>query len=171
MSRLFFALWPDEASRSLLAEVAEKLPAGLGKHVPVQKLHLTLVFLGQVDDTVRDGLIEDANAIAVPPFAIEFTHSGWWPRAEVAWLAPDHIPAELPPLVQRLQDLPWARQIEVDRRPYAPHLTVARKVRRRPPALPFQPIRWEIREFCLVESTTGQAGSEYRILRRWALKS
>lgn len=169
MPRLFFALWPDDKTRARLAAVADQLPQRLGKRVPAQKLHLTLVFLGQVDDTVRDGLIEDAGAIASPPFAIEFTHSGWWPRAEVAWLAPDNIPPELPPLVERLQQIARARQIEVDGRPYAPHLTVARKLRRRPPSLAFAPIRWEIREFCLVESSAGPAGSEYRILRSWPL--
>lgn len=168
-SRLFFALWPDDETRARLAAVAEQPPRRVEKRVPARNLHLTLVFLGQVEDRIRDGLIEDAGGIAAPPFALEFAHSGWWPHARVAWLAPDQVPPELPPLVGRLRDFALARGIEVDGRPYSPHLTIARKVSRPPPPMTCQPIRWEIREFCLMESAAGQARSEYRVLRRWPL--
>ena len=168
-SRLLFALWPDDATRARIAAVAGQFPERAGKRVPERNLHLTLLFLGQVEDPVCEGLIQDAGGISAPVFTLELTHSGWWPRARVAWLAPDEVPRALPPLVASLREPAVNRGLEVDQRPYSPHLTVARKVGRRPPAVDFPPIRWEIKEFCLMESTAGRAGSEYRILRRWPL--
>ena len=103
-------------------------------------------------------------------FTLELTHSGWWPRARVAWLAPDEESGVLLTLASNLRDMAVARGIEMEQRPYSPHLTIARKVRRRPPAQDFAPIRWEINEFCLMESSAGDGGSEYRILHRWPLK-
>ena len=45
-ARLFFALWPDPATRAALA----RLQAGLaGRPLEAHKLHLTMAFLGQRD--------------------------------------------------------------------------------------------------------------------------
>lgn len=168
-SRLFFALWPDETTRAGLAAAAEEVAPGLGRKVPARNLHITLVFLGQIDDARRDHLIRDADRITGRPFRLEFTSAGWWPGPKVAWLAPDAVPPELAPLVGQLEAAATAAGVEVEGRPYSPHLTIARKVFRRPRPRVFAPIHWEIREFCLVESHAGRSGSEYQLLRRWPL--
>ena len=51
MSRYFFALWPEAGAASELARVAVAL-AGLvgGRPVPLERIHLTLAFLGALDD-------------------------------------------------------------------------------------------------------------------------
>ena len=167
--RLFFALWPDEEVRRKLAEAADKLPLREGRRVPSRNLHLTLVFLGNVQDAVEARLAEGAAAIRAAPFVLDFDHGGSFRGSGVAWIAPRETPGELLDLVARLRELCTRCGIATEERPWSPHLTVARKVRRRPPAVDFPPIQWEIKEFCLMESTAGRAGSEYRILRRWPL--
>jgi 2'-5' RNA ligase len=47
--RLFFALWPSDAVRARLAQEAQS-HAGLGRAIPVRNLHITLVFLGGVQE-------------------------------------------------------------------------------------------------------------------------
>jgi len=49
--RLFFALWPDEATREQLAHITRKAVRGSGgRPIPVENLHSTLVFLGSVPE-------------------------------------------------------------------------------------------------------------------------
>ncbi len=50
MPRLFFALWPDPPTRTALAMLVDGLPLVGGRRVPAENLHLTLAFLGNVDE-------------------------------------------------------------------------------------------------------------------------
>uniref|UniRef100_UPI002FDC87E7 2'-5' RNA ligase family protein n=1 Tax=Pelomicrobium sp. TaxID=2815319 RepID=UPI002FDC87E7 len=48
--RLFFALWPDEALERRLVRLVDRVVLACGgRGVPAGKLHLTLVFLGDVE--------------------------------------------------------------------------------------------------------------------------
>jgi len=167
--RLFFALWPDEAVRRQLAGVAEGFELPDGRRVPARNLHLTLVFLGNVEDEVEACLMEGAAAIRTAPFALDFDQAGSFRGSGVAWLAPGECPSELLDLVARLRDLSARCDIETEERPYRPHLTIARKLKRRPRRMELAPIHWQINSFCLVESTPGEAGSEYTVRRAWRL--
>jgi 2'-5' RNA ligase len=167
--RSFFALWPDDDVRRQLSAAAEMLPDRLGRRVPPAKLHLTLVFLGNISPETRAQLEAGAGEIRVRPFSLQLERSGWWSGARVAWLAPQEAPQELYDLVKALRALSEACHVEPEGRSYRPHLTIARKVMRRPRPLRFEPIRWQINSFCLVESQPGNDGSEYRVVREWSL--
>ena len=58
---------------------------------------------------------------------------------------------------------------EPERRPYAAHVTLARKAR----PLRFQelqrPLSWLVGDFVLVASRTGGEPPRYRVLKRWRL--
>jgi 2'-5' RNA ligase len=63
--RLFVALWPDESlQRQLLAQSAPL--AELGRRIPARNLHVTLAFLGSVEERKVDAVI-DAMREARPP--------------------------------------------------------------------------------------------------------
>jgi 2'-5' RNA ligase len=169
MARLFFALWPDEQTRQRLAEAADGFELPQGRRVPARNLHLTLVFLGNVEEAVEARLVEEAAAVRARSFALEFDHGGAFRGAGVAWLAPHECPPALSELVAQLRDLAARCGIATEDRPYRPHLTIARKLRRRPKRTQFDPIRWQINSFCLVASTPGESGSEYAVRLRWPL--
>jgi 2'-5' RNA ligase len=168
VSRLFFALWPDDQTRSRLADVAGSLPKPPGRLVPVRNLHITLVFLGAVTAEQQQSLCAGADAIHTPAFDLTLSQLGCWPHAAVAWLAPDTVPQPLLDLVAQLQSNCRHAGLAPDTRPYLPHLTIARKIRRLAPA-GFAPIHWQISRFSLVESVPERAGSEYRPLAHWPL--
>ena len=44
--RLFFALWPDEATRERMAALLKALRGARGRAVKAEKLHVTLAFIG-----------------------------------------------------------------------------------------------------------------------------
>jgi 2'-5' RNA ligase len=167
--RLFFALWPSDEVRRELAGAAERIELPGARRVPARNLHLTLVFLGQVEETVVPRLVEGAAAVRSAPFALEFDHAGAFRGSGVAWIAPRACPPELDDLVGKLRALSARCGIATEERPYRPHLTIARKLRRKPRLPAFAPIRWQIKSFCLVQSTPGEAGSEYRVRHAWPL--
>ena len=94
MKRLFFALWPDNAVRGRLAEVAGLLPMNTGRRVPPDNFHITLVFLGNVQEQVVPELDAAAERLRQPGFSLQIDRCGWWNRAKVAWLAPAYHPCD-----------------------------------------------------------------------------
>ena len=171
MSRLFFALWPDDETRERIAAVAGQLPQGAGRLISARNLHLTLVFLGTVEESVAAGLADAAAGILHPPATLVLDTGGWWKKPEVAWLGCSETPAAVSGLAQKLATLASGLGVPLETRPFKAHLTLARKVTRRPPDLKVPPIRWNVSEFCLVESDTRAGGSEYRVRHRWALRA
>ena len=169
MKRLFFALWPDNAVRGRLAEVAGLMPMNTGRRVPPDNFHITLVFLGNVQEQVVPELAAAAERLRQPGFSLQIDRCGWWKRAKVAWLAPATTPAPLLDLVEQINLLSRTAGLPVDKRDYNPHLTVARKVTRPVTGLTFEPVQWDIKNFCLVESVTHQLGARYQVIRSWPL--
>ena len=169
MNRLFFALWPDNGVRGRLAEVAESLPINTGRRVPPDNFHITLVFLGNVQEQVVPELAAAAERLRQPGFSLQIDRCGWWKRAKVAWLAPAPTPAPLLDLVEQINLLCRKAGLPVDKRDYNPHLTVARKVTRPVTGLTFEPIQWDIKDFHLIESVTHKQGARYQVIRSWPL--
>lgn len=169
--RLFFALWPDDATRSRLAAISAALPARSGRRVAAENLHITLCFLGSVEKDRLDCLRQGAATIRAPGCTLRLEHLGWFRRAGVVWLAPEdaHVPPALIALAGAVNRVVRACGLEPDARVWRPHLTLTRKAAKPPRGQVFAPVRWDIREFCLVESITRSRGPEYRVLAHWPL--
>ncbi len=168
--RLFFALWPEpELQLVLHRRGRELLGRESGRPVAADNLHLTLAFLGPVDAAVRACLERAAEAIRGAPFTLRFDHAGWFPRPRVFWLGCPGTPAPLAALVEALRAAQRDCGLEPEARPWVAHLTLARKVARRPHSVSFVPIEWPVGRFTLVESHTDPDGVRYRVLRSWSL--
>ena len=169
MKRLFFALWPDDRIRARLAQQAGLIYVNTGRRVPPENLHITLVFLGNVEQQDIPGLAKAVDELSIPGFPLQIDHGGWWKRAKVAWLAPACTPEPLLELVRQLNHQARLAGLPIDGRDYSPHLTIARKLTRPVKPCTFEPIHWDVRQFCLVESVTHEKGAKYQVLQSWAL--
>jgi len=168
--RLFFALWPDPALQQRLAQAAAALlPRDAGRRVREENLHCTLVFLGAVEAAQRLCLEDAASLVRVEPFTLTLDRLGYFRRPQVAWLGCTTIPAALQALVAGLSYGAASCGFPPEQRPYAVHLTVARKLRRDPGRLPLMPIAWPVNQFALMESVSEPDGVHYRPLRFWDL--
>jgi RNA 2',3'-cyclic 3'-phosphodiesterase len=109
--RLFFALWPDEQVRARLADAARRWTR---KPITDERLHLTLVFLGNRSAAERQCFSEAAATIAGEPFELTLDYLGAWPRRGIRWLGTTHIPEALFALVQELNRVlpPCGYQVE-----------------------------------------------------------
>ena len=167
-SRLFFALWPDDCVRAAITQAGQASVLDSGRRIPPENLHLTLLFIGAADTGLRDQLLQDAARISAPGFTLQLDHSGSWRPAQVAWLAPGHVPAELLSLHHKLRVMAELNGLLPESRPYQPHVTLAKRIRT-PINLQFEPIPWQVTRFCLAESITQSGYVKYRVIGHWPL--
>jgi len=202
MSRLFFALWPDDETRQELERLSQAIQAAGLKPVNPQNLHVTLVFIGNVDSAVESLIKQSVADISVEPFVLTFDQLSYWSRPKVLCLTckqDDYTtataPGSLPPMEVRsgdstprlgeVEQLPRVAHgavalaaaldaavascdIQTDKRPYLPHITLARHVRHRPD-INIKPIVWRAESFCLVESCSEPDGVQYKVIQQWPL--
>ncbi len=85
-SRLFFALWPDDETRQVLAEFSQSLAHMDFKQVPAYNFHVTLVFLGQVNAETVCLLKQAVVGVAAQPFVLNFDSLTYWSRPKILCL-------------------------------------------------------------------------------------
>ena len=165
--RLFFALWPDAAA----AEALERLAADVvvvagGRAIPRAKIHLTLAFLGEVEDL--DGARDAGGSVRAAPFDMRLDCVGSFRRSGVAWAGSLEPNGELAALHSSLEAQLRARGFALEERPFAAHVTLARKTGKTLPRAAIPPIGWRADELRLVRSMPGT--NDYVALERWKLR-
>lgn len=165
--RLFFALWPDDCLRRAIIERREMLGPVSRKRVPGRNLHLTLAFLGDRPAGELPEVERAADSIRSPAFGLTLDRFGWFARAGVVWLGGE-APGPARALARSLNAAMQELEIRLDGRPLVPHVTLFRKVRRRPDLPAPDPLRWAADGFALIESIPGRP---YQVLRTWPLES
>ncbi len=164
--RLFLALWPEEAERRRLADLAASV-AGR-RRVRDDHLHLTLVFLGATAAARLAGY--EAALADLPTLELELVldHYGYWPQPRILWLGSSRTPPELYERVADLHRRLRGYGFIPERRAFQAHITLARKFPGPAPAQPpTAPVRWPVNEVALVESLREEGGVRYQVLRRW----
>ena len=168
--RLFFALWPEpELAGRLHALAGKTLRPGDGRRIAAENIHLTLAFLGSVDAAFRDCAEQAAAVIRASAFTLTLDQIGCWSRTGILWAGPAHVPESLSSLVRELTAELVNCGYVPEKRSYAAHVTLARKVRRCPSPAPIEPLAWEVRRFCLVRSRLDAQDAHYEMVREWGL--
>jgi 2'-5' RNA ligase len=165
-SRLFFALWPDDKTRQALARLNRHIPA---KPIDPHNLHVTLVFLGQVDTETESLIKQLAADITTPPFELTFDCLSYWSRPKILCLTcQQDVPDEAMVLTSTLTKAAVDCGLKIDTRTYTPHITLARHARYLPD-VKIEPMVWRAEAFCLVKSCSEPAGVNYKVIQQWAL--
>jgi RNA 2',3'-cyclic 3'-phosphodiesterase len=153
-TRLFLALWPDDAVRDQLRawRDAWTWPRGAAP-VHTAKLHVTLHFLGHLP-TARLPALRDGFQVPFDPFRLQFGRPEL-SRNGIAWLAPHDEPQGLLDLHTRLSDALLALGLTPEARAYRPHVTMARRASGAGVPASGPRIDWAIAHYALVESRAG----------------
>ncbi len=168
--RLFFALWPDDSLRARLAALTAAAAGLRGRAVARENLHLTLVFLGALDEGQKACAEQVADEVRSDAFSLVLDHSGHWRGPQVLWVGASSPPRPLRALVETLHLGLEPCGHRPDNRPFRAHVTLMRKAATPPPELRVEPLHWPVREFCLIRSETLPEGARYRVLRTWPLR-
>ncbi|MDZ7583498.1 MAG: RNA 2',3'-cyclic phosphodiesterase [Thiobacillus sp.] len=168
--RLFFALWPDDATRDTLNRTGNWLHQHWGgRRMRADTLHLTLAFLGSTSAERLDALYDCANAVESNAYELLLDQPGYWRHNRIGWLGARETPPQHSELVGALNTLLQAAGFPVDARPHVPHVTLLRNSDGG--MLPeCRSVGWPISEFVLVKSVTESDGAQYEVMRRWELQ-
>ncbi len=167
--RLFFALWPDDATRNALNRTGKWLHQHWGgRCMRADTLHITLVFLGDLPAAQTDALLQGVQDIPSGAFELKLDQVGHWSHNRIGWLGLSQPSPALESLVLALRDQLRALDIPFDARPHTPHITLLRKAPGGA-ALECLPVNWMIDGFVLVASNLQTDGAHYDVLRTWRL--
>jgi RNA 2',3'-cyclic 3'-phosphodiesterase len=162
--RLFVGIFPPE---DVALHLRERL--GHARLTPVERWHVTLAFLGEVDPARRPG-IEDALSEVRTPARVVLRLSGGGAfgrgRSTVLWAG---VAGDLAALTDLQSGIQQAVGVDDDR-PFTPHLTVAyvNNPGVRAALVDYAGPTWTADEFVLVHSRHAE-GAGYEILRRWPI--
>ncbi|WP_425097644.1 RNA 2',3'-cyclic phosphodiesterase [Tropicibacter sp. S64] len=173
--RLFIALdLPDEPLAALSA-VMDRLPGDI-RRVPEENLHLTLAFLGETSQEMTQAAHEGLDTIRAPHFDLTLngaTVYGGRHGQAVALEAEGEAP--LHELHDRIRARLRGAGLQLERRRFRPHVTLARLPGRADPgpalaalcAVTIPP--FPVHSFSLVQSTLHDNGPLYDTLARYPL--
>lgn len=169
MKRLFFALWPDDATRQRFGNLIHNLQ-GYGRPVSCMNVHATLVFLGNLDEAKQAAMIQAADTIVIEPMRLTFDQLHYWKKPAVVCLCAQLVDMRVSALVEQLTAAALRNRIDIDSRPYKPHVTLLRKAKGLPQTS-VESIVWQANGFCLAESCSTPHGVQYRVLKHWQCAS
>jgi len=162
---VFFALWPDSRQRDRMRDFISPVVKQVeGRATDRREWHITLSYLGALDEALLPELIAAAKKIEFEPLRIRLDRMEYWPRPKIAAMVPPRVPPDLEKLVEDLNGLALAAGVLPADRVYRPHVTVVRNAR------PFETERLaqsavtEWSSFELLESTSERGIATYRPL-------
>ena len=166
--RLFFALWPDDAVRAQLARWSRELHAVCGgRPTRDENLHLTLAFLGSVEEARAAEVERAASEVAPRAVTLVLDRPGYWKHNRIAWAGAATVPAGLDAFVAELRSALARSHIGFDPKGFVSHVTLLRDAREPRAIPPLAPIEWHLDGFALVQSVTSPRGSRYEIRKSW----
>ena len=129
-------------------------------------MHVTLLFLGNTPAQAEAEIRRAVKNISVQPFVLHFDQLDFWQKPKVLCLTMEQYDPQLAKLVDALKKVVVQCGLSMEERPYKPHVTLARKVRRRIKT-DVDTIEWQVDCFCLIESCSTADGVHYQVLQRW----
>lgn len=162
--RCFIAAWPTDETRAALHRLIVGLKDRVlqGRAMQVRNLHLTLAFIGELEDARARALAARCTDLADVACDWTIDRVGSFPRARVAW-AGGPVDQSFADSVARTRRRLDELGIAYDHRPFVPHVTLYRDVRRFDANGPLDPpLRWITDHVALYAADRDREGPLYR---------
>ena len=138
--------------------------------VTASNLHITLVFLGNVNHKALEQLTARIDAITASPFSLHLNQLGYWSKPRVLWLGAQTVDDNMYALVENLTQAANQCGMNIPKQPYIPHVSLARKLNSNPAAAIIEPnFACDFDQIHLYESVSGSNGVQYLIRDSWSL--
>ncbi len=173
MPRLFVGLELPDPVLELLLEMRQDIAGARWQNA--NQLHLTLAFIGNVEDATADSIRAGLHCLAADSFQLQLQGVGRFGSAEHPrnlWVgvSPE---APLVAIHGQVQSILKAAGLAPDDRPYKPHVTLARMGRNAGPTdaflARFADVRsppFTVEQISLFRSTLTHEGSVYEVMQR-----
>ncbi|MGJ3232509.1 MAG: RNA 2',3'-cyclic phosphodiesterase [Oceanicaulis sp.] len=123
--RVFAALpIPEDIADEAAELMDEQVPGASWR--PIENLHITLAFYDELDEPVIEELDHELAAISIPRFDLQLAGAGHFGKGQPSalWLGVEAGP-DLTDLARRCRKAGQRAGVEMERRNYLPHLTLA----------------------------------------------
>jgi 2'-5' RNA ligase len=170
VARVFFALWPEALARNALHTLAMEYQSRCeARAMGADTLHMTLLFLGEIERAYLPQLIQTADKVSAPAFGFILERLSFWQHNRIAYASPLVEVPTLDQLVTALQQELTAAGFLFDNHELNPHVTLLRHVGHILEPQVIVPIMWWVDSFVLVESVMTDRGVSYQVLQKWPL--
>ena len=169
MQRLFFALELPASQKTAITNWHNKQLPELNKAVVSDNLHLTLCFLGNVNDDIAQHLTSTVIDLPFQTFEVTFSTLGLFKKPKVLYLNPDIIPPSLINLSLQINQLANQHGIVTEHQKYHPHITIAKKVNQLPQLTSTTSFKIRFKNVVLYHSKSTTYGVKYIKLASWPL--
>ncbi len=175
--RLFVAIDPPEEVREQLGPLCCGLSDA--RWTPVEQLHLTLCFIGEVDGATFLDILEALGEISFVTFSLQLRGVGFFPprgQPRVVWTGVEKC-EPLMVLQRKITTRLFQLGVELENRKYSPHLTLARLNQTSPARVGkylnehalFVSSPFTINHFTLYSSVLGRKGASHTIEQEYGL--
>ncbi len=175
--RLFICIeLPEQIKQELvrIQQELKKLNLFSGTYVAPDNLHVTMLFLGHLDQEAYPPLLEQLKKVTASPFNLTLGTLAVpnWSDPKVLWV--DTPSEELTTLYNNI-----CTQLTIsEKRPFSGHCTLARikkvsdknELKKALATLQVKPLSWHATTFTLMDSQTHPTGPEYTSLHRFRLE-
>lgn len=169
--RVFFAIFPNKRIQEQLVHLAESLePICGGRKIKKQRIHLTLLFLGNINAHRIEALQQAMKMVTEKEFELSLEEICQWKKNQIIYVQSNKFPAELFSLVDSIGHVLSEIGFLLDNHTYKPHITLLRKAVRPAKIGLIEPIQWRVNEWFLIQSKQTDHGVDYIPLGQWRLK-
>ncbi len=177
--RCFIAIELSREITDILSQIQDELKKTVSgvKWVRAEDIHLTLKFLGNIEEKAVEEIKEILNQIAAQtkPFKLKLSSAGAFPnpdRPRVIWIGMDEENKQGSFLANLIEEKLVSLGIEKESRAFHPHLTLARvkflkdksSVRNAFASLKVSPVEMTATKVTLFQSTLTREGAIYTAL-------
>ncbi|MFA4953246.1 MAG: RNA 2',3'-cyclic phosphodiesterase [Candidatus Pacearchaeota archaeon] len=171
MKRCFISIELPEEIKKEIKKIQEKLPFFIGKKTESKNLHLTIKFLGEIDEEKIEEIREKLREIDFNEIKCEVDSIGVFSEhfVRIIWIhlnGCDELQKSIDNFLEKL--------FEKEER-FMSHITIARiklikdkkKFLEDLKKIKLEKVKLEINEFCLMESILKPEGPEYKVVERF----
>jgi len=148
-TRLFFALWPDDAVREKLIALRQSyLQDKNCRPTHVDNLHMTLVFLGNIPLDKVDYVVAGADKVQASSFTLHVDSVCAWQHNSILWAGVSQIDEKALQLAKTLRQVVRNCDLNVEKRTWQPHITLARRYPQGPTTpVMHEAFAWRVSDF------------------------
>jgi len=166
--RVFFALEPQAKDKLAIDNWRQKALPAINNKIPAANFHLTLAFIGEIEEKELEPLCQMAENIQLPAFSLQFDTYGYFSKPGIFWLG-NNVSPPLKALANQLQQ--GAGLSHKQQQNFVPHISLYRGCDTPPPKPLLEPeLELKFEHFCLYRSIRSCHGIHYQCIQRWLLE-
>ena len=169
--RLFLGLKPTPAQRHFLVALQQQL-IGMGRPLPADNLHMTLFFLGTIEQEQADIFVSAIDSQIWPRFSLSLGQLSCWQKPKILCLQGTVSDERLNSCVADIRSIAKTVSLQDPFAIYTPHITLMRKAVALPEnsqQLLTEPLTINPDAMHLFQSISHESGVKYQIIKSWPL--